>query len=254
MPQLVSELAGGRDLQVVWRNELGGLTFVLGHGDERCFVKWASSGSGLDCVAEAARLMWLAPFSRVPRVLGAGADETASWLITTPLPGESAISERWKREPAIAVAAIGRGLRHLHDHAPVVGCPYSWSVESRVNNAHHQVAIAATNPSLWHPCHQTLSTQAALAALDAPPAIDRLVVCHGDACAPNSLLTDDGDWSGHVDLGALGVADRWADLAIATWSTEWNYGPGWEHALLDAYGIEPDPGRSRYYRLLWDLD
>ena len=23
-------------------------------------------------------------------------------------------------------------------------------------------------------------------------------------------------------------------------STEWNYGPGWEDALLEAYGIEPD--------------
>ena len=90
---------------------------------------------------------------------------------------------------------------------------------------------------------------AALAVLDAPPAIGRLVVCHGDACAPNTVLTDDGDWSGHVDLGELGVADRLADLAIATWSTEWNHGPGWEHALLHAYGVEPDPGRNRYHRL-----
>ncbi len=80
-----------------------------------------------------------------------------------------------------------------------------------------------------------------------------LVVCHGDACAPNTLLSDDGRWSGHVDLGFLGVADRWADLAVATWSTEWNYGPGWEEPLLDAYGIDPDRERMAYYRLLWDL-
>jgi aminoglycoside phosphotransferase len=60
------------------------------------------------------------------------------------------------------------------------------------------------------------------------PDIDKLVVCHGDACAPNTLLTVDGTCSGHVDLGVLGVADRWADLAVATWSAEWNYGPGWE--------------------------
>jgi membrane-associated phospholipid phosphatase len=63
----------------------------------------------------------------------------------------------------------------------------------------------------------------------------------------------DGRWTGHVDLGSLGVADRWADLAIATWSTQWNYGPGFEAALLDAYGIHPDPERTAYYRLLWDL-
>jgi len=91
------------------------------------------------------------------------------------------------------------------------------------------------------------------ALLATPPPIDKLVVCHGDACAPNTLLDDDGRWSAHVDLGALGIADRWADLAVTTWSTIWNYGPGWEDALLDAYGIEPDARRMRYYRLLWDV-
>jgi hypothetical protein len=40
------------------------------------------------------------------------------------------------------------------------------------------------------------------------------------------------------------------DLGVATWSTEWNYGPGWDRPLLDAYGIEPDPERTAYYRLL----
>jgi aminoglycoside phosphotransferase len=36
------------------------------------------------------------------------------------------------------------------------------------------------------------------------------VVCHGDACAPNTLIAAEGRWSGHVDLGMLGTADRWA--------------------------------------------
>jgi aminoglycoside phosphotransferase len=57
----------------------------------------------------------------------------------------------------------------------------------------------------------------------------------------------------HVDLGALGLADRWADLAIATGSLDWNYGPGWQGTLLDAYGIAPDPARIAYYRLMWEL-
>jgi kanamycin kinase len=44
-----------------------------------------------------------------------------------------------------------------------------------------------------------------------------------------------------------------AGLAVATWSTGWNYGAGWEEELLDAYGVGPDIDRIRYYRLLWDL-
>jgi kanamycin kinase len=78
-------------------------------------------------------------------------------------------------------------------------------------------------------------------------------VCCGDPCAPNVLVGDDGEDVGVVDLGALGAADRWADLAVATWSTQWNFGAGWERVLLEAYGVEPDPGRTAYYRLLWDL-
>jgi kanamycin kinase len=71
--------------------------------------------------------------------------------------------------------------------------------------------------------------------------------------APNTLIADDGTCAGRVDLGVLGIADRWADLAVATWSTTWNHGPRWEDRLLAAYGIAPEPVRTRYYRLLWDL-
>jgi kanamycin kinase len=62
-----------------------------------------------------------------------------------------------------------------------------------------------------------------------------------------------GSGRANVDLGAAGVADRWADLAVATWSTEWNYGSGWDRPLLDAYSIEPDPELIAYHRLLWGL-
>ena len=55
-----------------------------------------------------------------------------------------------------------------------------------------------------------------------------------------------------MDLGALGVADRWADLAVASWSTAWNYGGDWTDALLDAYGVDRDEERIRYYRALGD--
>ena len=109
------------------------------------------------------------------------------------------------------------------------------------------------NQEDWHEDFRGLGVAGALELLAHVPPADQLVVCHGDSCAPNTLIGDDGRWSGHVDLGELGVADRWADLAIATWSTTWNYGPGWEIPLLDAYGVAPDDDRTRYYRLLWEL-
>jgi kanamycin kinase len=242
-------------VRAVWRNETGGLTFQVGAGvgDAREFVKWTPVGS-VDLGAEVARLRWAVAFVAVPEVIGEGADEGGSWIVTRGLPGRSAVEERWTREPQTAVRAIGAGLRSLHDALPVTRCPFDWSAEARLAVARERAAAGRTDPADWHPDHRGVGgVERALAILADVPPVDAPVVCHGDACAPNTLVGDDGRFSGHVDLGALGVADRWADLAIATWSTQWNYGPGWERPLLDAYGVEPDHERIRYYRLLWDL-
>jgi kanamycin kinase len=253
VPAAVTAAAAGGPLTLTWMNELGGLTFAAGEGGGRRFIKWTPVRSGIDLSAEAARLAWAGAYHPVPRVLDRGRDDDGEWLVTAALDGENAVSPRWKADPARAVAAIGAGLRALHDTLPVAECPFRLSLQSYLEQARRQAAAGRLDPRAWHPVHQSLTVPEALdRAAQAPPP-DWLVVCHGDACAPNTLIGADGRWSGHVDLGDLGVADRWADLAIATWSTGWNYGPGWERPLLDAYGIDPDPERSSYYRLLWDL-
>lgn len=253
VPGAVQALAPLRDLTVVWQNQLGGLTFELGGTSERAFVKWAPAGTGLDLAAEAARMRWAGPFTPVPQVLDLGVDDEGAWLVTSPLPGQGAVSDRWRADPATAVTAIGEGLRALHDALPVERCPFSWSVDARLAAARADADARGRRPDDGRVTHDGRTVQDALDGLGDPPPIEQLVVCHGDACAPNTIVADDARWSGHVDLGALGVADRWADLAIATWSTEWNYGPGWEEHLLEAYGVEGDARRTDYYRLLWDV-
>jgi aminoglycoside phosphotransferase len=253
VPLCVQLAASGRPVRPVWENELGGITFEIGADPQRCFMKWTPFTSGIDLTDEVARLNWAAAFTPVPRVLDQGADTGGSWIITGALPGESAVSDRWKAAPDRAVRALGEGLRALHEALPAQTCPFSWSAADRLNDTHRRAAAHRLEPGRWHEAHQPLGVQRALAVLaDTPPA-DHLVVCHGDACAPNTVLLEDGSLSGHVDMGEMGVADRWADLAVATWSTEWNYGPGWDGLLLTAYGVDADPERIAYYRLLWDL-
>jgi kanamycin kinase len=239
-------------VRLAWESE-DALTFEAGEGAGRCFIKWVPAGSPLGLAAEAARMAWAAAYTAVPRVLGQGADGDGSWLVTQALPGESAVSPRWLADPRTAVITIGEGLRAMHDSLPAAGCPFTWTAEERIATAEQAAAAGRLDTSDWPAELLELGADAALALAHEIPATDKLVVCHGDACAPNTLIASDGRWSGHVDLGGLGIADRWADLAVATWSTEWNYGPGWEHLLLDAYGIKPDAERTRYYRLLWRL-
>lgn len=234
VPPRVRELADGAALECVWENELGGLTFratpALGAS---FYVKWGPHHAESTMRGEAERMRWARRFLRVPTVLDQGADDTHEWLITAAIDGRSAVHPRWLAEPEIAVRAVGEGLRLMHDALPVSGCPWDWGVDARIANA---AGRGLTVPQ----------------ELRVPPEIDRLVVCHGDACCPNTLLDAAGRVLAHVDLGSLGVADRWADIAVASMSTQWNYGPGWQDALVEAYGITPDRERLAYYRALWD--
>ena len=56
----------------------------------------------------------------------------------------------------------------------------------------------------------------------------------------------------HVNLARLGVADRWADLAVMSMTLGWNFGDIDQSVFWDPYGTEPDPVRIDYYRRLWD--
>ncbi len=250
VPPSVLRVADGRPARVVWENRFGGLTCEVGAGAGRCFVKWAPAGRDAEIGAEAARLAWALSFTPVPPLIGQGNDETGSWLVTAALAGENAAAPRWRAEPQIAVRAIGEGLRAMHDSLPTDSCPFPWTAEFRLAGIRREIRDHRMEAQAWPSADGPISTRQALEVLADVPPVDRIVVCHGDSCAPNTLLTDDGRWSAHVDLGALGVADRWADLAIAAWSADLNYGSGWGLALLDAYGIAPDAERLRYYRLL----
>jgi len=246
VPAAVSRVAAGRSLRPVWINALGGLTYEISDAGARFFVKFAPEGSGLPLRQEGERLHWAARYTPVPKVVDEGEDESGFWLVTEALPGQSAVDTFWKRNPGKAVQAIAYGLKKLHETLPLDACPFDWGVE-------HRLAISPRDLSDADPIHRDLPIDEAWRRATAPPPIDELVVCHGDPCAPNTLIGDDGHWSGHVDMATMGAADRWADLAVGSWSLSWNYGPGWEPLFFDTYGIDPDPDRIAYYRLLWDL-
>ncbi len=148
--------------------------------------------------------------------------------MTSAVTGSSAVSARWVEDPNVAMKGIAVGLRKLHE-LPVEDCPYDWSIDQRIVDDGIQPGAIGT-----------------------PPPIDKLVVCHGDPCVPNTILDDNGQFSAHVDLSRVGVADRWADLAVASMSLEWNYIDYDESIFWKSYGIAPDPVRIEFYRRLWN--
>lgn len=223
VPGIITDVAAGRRAVLAWRNELGGLTFRV----ENLFVKWNPRRTGVDLDRERERLEWISTRHPAPRVVAHGGDAEAQWLVTEALPGESAVGDAWRARRSEAIHAIGDGLRAIHAVA-VDDFPAVWSTETWVGRTP--------------------------AALGPRPPIDDPVLVHGDACAPNTLISAEGRWVGNVDFGDLSVGDRWADLAVASMSLDWNFGEGHQDELFDAYGIEPDSERIAYYRALWHLE
>ena len=223
IPEPVLRAAGPTALELAWRNDLGGLTFRIGDR----FMKWSPRRAGIDLARERDRLDWLAGRHPAPCVLDWGEDADAQWLVTSAVPGEHAVGDRWRARRDEAIRAIADGLRALHA-VPVSDFPDGWTEDVWVGR----------RPANLGPC----------------PPIDDPVLVHGDACAPNTLISPSGRWTGNVDFGDLAVGDRWADLAVASLSLDWNFGEGHQDQLFAAYGIQADPHRIRYWRALWEQE
>jgi kanamycin kinase len=230
VPAAMAELAGGA-VTLVWLNEAGGLTGRVDGADPR-YIKWNPTDSGESLAAEADRLRWLEGKHPAPVVVDLVDGNGAELLMTRALPGLSAVDDVWVEKPDDAIRAIASGLRLLHA-LPVDECPFDWGVASSIAEA-------------------AVSGLPVPTPLRDPPTVDRLVVCHGDACAPNTLVGEWGQFVANVDFGRLGVADRWADLAVATMSLGWNYDHYDETLFWETYGVQPDVERIDYYRALWN--
>ncbi len=198
-------------------------------------------------------MAWAAPWLPVPRVLGYGADGAREWLLTASLRGVDATDDGLRADPPRLVPLLAAGLRRFHA-LPVAACPFDSRADVLVRLAEERVAAGLVDAARdLHAEHGPLTAESAVARLrELRPAREDLVVCHGDYCLPNVLIRD---WqvTGYVDVGKLGVADRWWDLAVATWSVTWNLGPGGEDAFLAAYGVPRDPAKIAFYRLLYNL-
>lgn len=161
-------------------------------------------------------------------------------LFTSAVPGVAGSELPWS--PRL-VESLASAVRAFHDW-PVESCPFERRLEDVVRRG-------AVNPNFLTDEWRLVAPEELLAQLRASiPEKLELVVCHGDACLPNFLFDPETlEWTGAIDVGRLGVADRYADLALAVAQVEdeWSADPA---DFLAAYDISADWERLVFYRLL----
>jgi aminoglycoside phosphotransferase len=237
--------------RVTWRLESpAGEGGGASGGDVR-YLKVYERASDHSLTAERERLRWAAGRLPVPEVLDHGGDARYEWLLTRGMDGVSAVDPVHCAQPARLAPLLGEALRRFHA-TPAGDCPFDFRLDVALAVTRRRVEDGRVDAA-WFNETQGRTAEDALAFLERErPDSEDLVLCHGDYCVPNVLVRD---WrlAGYVDLGALGVADRWFDLAIALWSVTRNMGPGWEDVFLEAYGIRRDAAKIGYYHALYDL-
>lgn len=251
--QAQSYLAAGRTELIYNPYSTSTWRSTRAHGDV-LYLKAGPAGDHPSLAGERDRCRWLAGRGApVPEVIDYGCDDHVEWLATAALHGVDATAPQHLDDPRRTVPILAEGLRAFHEIDPA-GCPFDSRTPAALAHVTARVAAGAVDREGFHEIHRHLDPTAALARLrDIALDDDQIVVCHGDYCLPN-LLIDGGEVVGYLDLGEVGLADRWRDLAVATWSMTWNMGPGHGDLFLAAYGIEWDHARRDFYRLLYDLE
>ncbi len=182
-------------------------------------------------------------------------EEEQSALLLSAIPGVMACDPAYVNDLPALAWRLGEGLRLIHD-IPIASCPLDQRLDVKLAEARRRVEVGLIDVDDFDADRLGRAADDLLReALATRPADEDLVFTHGDYCLPNVFLSQADPYaakiSGFVDWGRAGVSDRYQDLGLATRSMEYNFGPGWEGALWQAYGLaEVDRAKVAYYRLL----
>lgn len=250
-------------LGVSWEGVSSGMSgaAVYRRTDGALYAKSAGPPVDEEVRGEAARAEWLAAVGLPgPQVVDLRTEPEFTVLVTTSVRGVP-LSDLPGAATGPAIAVLAGALRDLHA-VPVVDCPFDRSLSVTVAQARQAAERGTVDLADLDAERQGASAAMLLddllAGLSQAQRLEPAdtVVCHGDACLPNVMVDADSlSLTGFVDLGRLGRADRYVDLALATRSIGSGLNPQFSAAdagrLLSSYGIdEPDPWRLEYYRLL----
>ncbi|WP_328491557.1 APH(3'') family aminoglycoside O-phosphotransferase [Streptomyces sp. NBC_00414] len=231
---------------------------VFRSADGTRYAKCVPAADAAELEAERDRGTWLSEQGVPgPRVLDWRSGDDGVCLVTSAVSGVPA-DQVPAEELRVAWERIADAVRRLHE-TPVSQCPFRWGVDAMVTVARDVVARDAVNPEfLPADQRQTPATELLdrltrqVARRREQEAVD-MVVCHGDLCLPNIILDPQTlDVSGFIDLGRLGLADRYADLSLLlanareTWTDE-EQARDADMAFAERYGITLDHDRRRFY-------
>ncbi|MBJ6121453.1 APH(3')-I family aminoglycoside O-phosphotransferase [Sphingomonas mollis] len=236
--------------------ESGGVVYRL-HGKSDApdlFLKHGTDAVADEVTDEMVRMRWLAAYLPVPRVTHFVRTHDQAWLLMTAMHGRTAYQLLRSDEQArfAIVDALVAFLRRLHA-IPVSECPFNSDHLFRLSRARTRIDAGLIEIDDFDDERQGWTAEQVWTAMQGllPMALDP-VVTHGDFSLDN-LLIHDGEVVGVIDLGRVGIADRYQDLAIL-WNCLDEFDPSLQDRLWQQYGIaDPDRSKLQFHLMLDEL-
>ena len=214
---------------------------------------------------EVSMLTWMSSKNLpVPAVLHAEVTDGTRYLLMSRVPGKMSCAEEYLDNADVLLEILAEGMHTLWK-TDISHCPCDSSLTRHLKAAERhvvngQVDVNAVEPETFGPGGFASHEHLLAWLYDNRPA-ETLVLSHGDYCLPN-IFAENGRFSGFIDLGDSGTADRYQDISLCCRSLAHNmdgsYGgrvrEGFDpNRLFDALGFRPDAELIRYYRLLDEL-
>ncbi len=234
-------------------------TSVFRRSDSAAYAKCVTTPGVQELDGERQRIDWLSSSDVAgPAVLSWAQSDLGACLIISAVPGIPA-TDLSPPDLLEAWPSLVRTVRSLHK-LPLADGPFQRRLATMLDRAEDVVTRDAVSPEFLLPEQRQTAPADLLERLRAkvPDRVGQeaedLVVCHGDACLPNFIVDPDTrQCTGLIDLGRLGIADRYVDLSLLAANSHPAWRTGEEaqrafHMLFEVYGIAvPDQDRLRFY-------
>lgn len=214
--------------------------------------------------SEAVMMKWLKGKLPVPEVLYHKAENGMNYLLMSKMSGVMSCEETILENQELVTELLAEGLKKLWT-VDISHCPMRWDLpvklaaaEDNVENG--EVDVDNVEPETFGEGGFKDPEELLTWLKEHQPPLEP-VLSHGDYCLPN-IFVENGRVSGYIDLGKIGIADKWQDIALCYRSLKHNYCGDYgserredfkETLLFEKLGIEPDWEKIRYYILLDEL-
>ena len=203
--------------------------------------------------SEFEKLKWLQGKLNVPKIILYDVSNHTEYLITESVQGEMVCSDYYIKNPDIGIKVIADAFNSIYS-VDIEDCPFNVAIDYKLSIIENNVKnkLIKEEDLKQETLEKYGSLDNILQYLKENKFYAELCFSHGDTSLPN-IFAYNNKFSGFIDVGECGIADKWFDLAICEKSIKRNYGQEFIPKFYNELKIIPDRNKIDYYLLMMEL-